>query len=860
MELDIYLFVILPAVVALTLKAGLFIYAYFSDTKNQQTRLYLSLLAILFIQNVALIPGYISISQGIVPYTDATIFYLTEIVALAVLFHLAISLTFAKHSRARHVVRAVIYPSALMLGYLLLYTPLLISGYENQNYVVTRIPGPLYPLLELYAVATVLGTVGVLLYGANFQNTAQNRLKNSTLLVAILPMAIAILAVLALLNFGATWLNVSSLQPLLTTYFLIVTAYATHKSRLFDIQFYIPWSNVRKRKTAFYHRIHTLVAEIADLASPKEVIDRLASTLGCPVALVGTDKPALALAGGSRFMAEMPKEMLRRFDHIVVANEIADSFPDYHNMMQRHGVAAVVPFHPHSQHAAGWLLLGDSFSEHVYTKLDFKVVEQLFDKMADLFLDKLLTMRTQLAEASRSIRNLQNQRQDLTASLTMLQQQNDILQKQNQLLRKERPIDSLATFTNAGAEELISNERFAVTITLLGRDKVMLKQLRSSFSQVQSYVGVESTGFRRQAPADVVIAFIDSGDTKAHAKLSEFLARHRGEMAALLYGPAAHDFAAANRSALLGGLIEVMPEDYTAEMLARQVRALAALQQAVHAIPDADEPLVGQSQVFVEQMAAARRLAGFKDPLLVKASDLGQAVALATHIHALSGRQGRLHILRPESNSDGPPSLADLAAEARSGSVIIPGMRLQPKEMHEELLDTLGNIGDVRLIAVCDDVPSEDSQAFGERFKPFIVEMPSLRERKLDIPLMIHYFTLQFNLQGGTHLYLNQSEVDDLLASAYPDDVAGLKRLVFTQLSSRFRGSPQASSAQNRIDTQATDKSLDDYVAELEARIITQTLERCGGNKSKAARLLGLRPNTLHYKLERYGIGGSKSN
>ena len=47
------------------------------------------------------------------------------------------------------------------------------------------------------------------------------------------------------------------------------------------------------------------------------------------------------------------------------------------------------------------------------------------------------------------------------------------------------------------------------------------------------------------------------------------------------------------------------------------------------------------------------------------------------------------------------------------------------------------------------------------------------------------------------------------------------------------------------------------HVAAFEARLIEQTLKRCQGNKSKAARLLGLRPNTLHYKLERYGLGGN---
>ena len=49
-------------------------------------------------------------------------------------------------------------------------------------------------------------------------------------------------------------------------------------------------------------------------------------------------------------------------------------------------------------------------------------------------------------------------------------------------------------------------------------------------------------------------------------------------------------------------------------------------------------------------------------------------------------------------------------------------------------------------------------------------------------------------------------------------------------------------------------KSLDKCLSEFETLILRQALEHCQGNKAKAARRLGLRANTLHYKLERYGL------
>ena len=50
-------------------------------------------------------------------------------------------------------------------------------------------------------------------------------------------------------------------------------------------------------------------------------------------------------------------------------------------------------------------------------------------------------------------------------------------------------------------------------------------------------------------------------------------------------------------------------------------------------------------------------------------------------------------------------------------------------------------------------------------------------------------------------------------------------------------------------------ESLGGLVEAIETREITKALERCGGNKTKAATLLGITRFTLQRKLEKYGIG-----
>jgi DNA-binding NtrC family response regulator len=100
-------------------------------------------------------------------------------------------------------------------------------------------------------------------------------------------------------------------------------------------------------------------------------------------------------------------------------------------------VAAIVPFHPRSETAASWMLLGDRFSEEVYTPLDFKMVEELFGRMADLFLDKLLLMRTQLTDTQREVRSLHQRLNVASTELEETRKANETLREQNSQLMSQ---------------------------------------------------------------------------------------------------------------------------------------------------------------------------------------------------------------------------------------------------------------------------------------------------------------------------------------------------------------------------------------------------------------------------------------
>ena len=153
------------------------------------------------------------------------------------------------------------------------------------------------------------------------------------------------------------------------------------------------------------------------------------------------------------------------------------------------------------------------------------------------------------------------------------------------------------------------------------------------------------------------------------------------------------------------------------------------------------------------------------------------------------------------------------------------------------------------------------------RLNSFHVTMPSLRERKEDIlPLARHFidfFCTRYNKKGITSLSPEAEKV--LVAYQWPGNIRELKNCVerlvvlgnegeilvehLPRMLSGMR--PAAGSAAERsFVLPDAGLSLDD----LERDIILQALEKTGGNKTQAAKLLGITYDTLRYQVKKYGL------
>jgi len=144
------------------------------------------------------------------------------------------------------------------------------------------------------------------------------------------------------------------------------------------------------------------------------------------------------------------------------------------------------------------------------------------------------------------------------------------------------------------------------------------------------------------------------------------------------------------------------------------------------------------------------------------------------------------------------------------------------------------------------------------------IEIPPLRDRRQDIPAMAEHFRTEVNAREGRSVTGFSLEVMQRLCSYdWPGNVRELENLVerlvvvapgrmvtIDDLPPHLRTHVIDLEA-GTLELPASGVDLRLLLAQLEERLIGQALERTGGNKNRAAELLGLNRTTLVEKLRR---------
>jgi DNA-binding NtrC family response regulator len=170
---------------------------------------------------------------------------------------------------------------------------------------------------------------------------------------------------------------------------------------------------------------------------------------------------------------------------------------------------------------------------------------------------------------------------------------------------------------------------------------------------------------------------------------------------------------------------------------------------------------------------------------------------------------------------------------------------------------------DVRVVAATNvDLEREvASQRFRQdlfyRLSVIVIRVPALRERREDIPLLIQTFLQNACSRAGRRVELSTAAVASLTAYRWPGNVRELENTI-ERLVVLSRGSivdvqdlPFKASGPDLHERLFADlPSLD----ELERRYLVHVIEQVGGNRTRAAEVLGIDRRTLYRMAERFGI------
>ena len=129
------------------------------------------------------------------------------------------------------------------------------------------------------------------------------------------------------------------------------------------------------------------------------------------------------------------------------------------------------------------------------------------------------------------------------------------------------------------------------------------------------------------------------------------------------------------------------------------------------------------------------------------------------------------------------------------------------------------------------------------------ISIPPLRERRADVPLLARFFANKYNARYQREVKLMDSGVQALKDYTWPGNVRQLQHLVerLVILAERIDGETVASALISMDSRERPVETLADAEEEQIRRVIAAT----GGNKSKAAQVLGIERKTLYRKLER---------
>jgi two-component system NtrC family response regulator len=193
------------------------------------------------------------------------------------------------------------------------------------------------------------------------------------------------------------------------------------------------------------------------------------------------------------------------------------------------------------------------------------------------------------------------------------------------------------------------------------------------------------------------------------------------------------------------------------------------------------------------------------------------------------------------------------------------------RALQEQAFERLGGTRTIKVDARVIAATSRDLEAMvksGEfrddlyyRLNVVTVEIPPLRERREDIPLLVDQFLRRFAGEGRAR-EVSREAMDLLLKHDYPGNVRELENLVHRAVV-LSRGEVVTTSdlplhlGRLESEGQPPPRTFTERVAAFERALIVEAMAGASGVQTRAARALGMTERHLRYKLQKYGLGAT---
>ncbi|HGJ67161.1 TPA: sigma-54-dependent Fis family transcriptional regulator [bacterium] len=149
------------------------------------------------------------------------------------------------------------------------------------------------------------------------------------------------------------------------------------------------------------------------------------------------------------------------------------------------------------------------------------------------------------------------------------------------------------------------------------------------------------------------------------------------------------------------------------------------------------------------------------------------------------------------------------------------------------------------------------------RLQVIPMELPPLRERIEDIPMLVEHFLQKKSLQlNKKQPHVSEKALKELIKYSWPGNVRELENVIERAVvlcdddEIGLSDLPILLGDQNKttLSLPREDLTLDNALEDLERQLIGRALEKSKGVKTEAARILGLKTSALYYKLEKYNL------